>query len=170
MKPDSYTPAKSVWTQDDLEEMSWHDCRVHGIGMVDDFEPHLHEFRLDIDYIFKWPGFCDGSEEQGFWVSPATLVFENPVEMSIKISDWLDTYILNVTRTGPHKSSDLEPQWVWQFDLSSGGRIKITSAKFTQYIRRAPIFLPSPSNQTLESGMRGGICFDKVAYDRPVGS
>jgi hypothetical protein len=70
-----FSPSKLVWTERDFDQMSWHDCRLHGIGFIDDFNPHLHELRLDIDYILKW---CEGtgSDESGFWISPATLVFD----------------------------------------------------------------------------------------------
>jgi hypothetical protein len=55
--------------------MCWHDNRLHGIGFVDDFEPHEHEVRFDIDYIFKWAEHGSETEPSGFWIAPSTLVF-----------------------------------------------------------------------------------------------
>ncbi len=47
METVKFEPLKSLWTQDDFEQMCWHDCRLHGICQVDDFHPHEHEVRFD---------------------------------------------------------------------------------------------------------------------------
>lgn len=51
-----------------------------------EYEKETTRFKLlfDIDYIFKWVG----PEEDGyyrFWISPATLIFENVYDVNIDL-------------------------------------------------------------------------------------
>ena len=89
-----FSPPKLIWTQADYEQMSWHDCRLHAIAIYDDFSPHMHELRLDIDYIFEWVGFDTPTEQSGHWISPATLVFD-PDRFHLDVpgpgGDWIES-------------------------------------------------------------------------------
>jgi hypothetical protein len=42
-----YTLEKKVWTDQDFEQMGWHDCNIYKIRLTEDLE-------LDIDYILQW--------------------------------------------------------------------------------------------------------------------
>ena len=70
--------------------MAWHDNRLRGIGIVDDFDPHEREVRFDIDYIFLWSGHCSNPGPPGFWIAPSTLVFPAR-ELSIAIGELRET-------------------------------------------------------------------------------
>ncbi|NMF99611.1 hypothetical protein GPA27_19725 [Aromatoleum toluolicum] len=60
-----------LWTDRHFDEMSWHDCNVHGLRVVEG-EYGAGELILDLDYIVEW--LC---EAQGcsFRIVPATLRF-----------------------------------------------------------------------------------------------
>jgi hypothetical protein len=147
-----FTPPKLVWTDADFEQMSWHGCRLHGVGLFDDFNPHLHELRLDIDYIFEWRGFHGEAEQSSFWISPATLVFASG-RFHIDIPGLGGDWIIDIQRDGEGESTK------WVISLNTGGSITVHSGGFRQYIRRIPIFVAT-SNQYLETTHRGGISFD----------
>ena len=145
MRVQGFTLAKLIWTDADFEQMSWHDCRLHGVAFIDDFDPHLHELRLDIDYIFDW-------QERGFWISPATLVFETQsfhIDLPGPSGDWINA----MERTGAGDSTE------WRISLNTGGSIEVRASGFRQYIRRSPILVATP-NQYLETTQRGGVSFD----------
>ena len=145
-------PTKLIWTDTDFEHMSWHDCRLHGVAILDDFQPHLHQLRLDIDYIFQWVGFDKPAEQSGHWISPATLVFEAQrfqLDVPGPGGDW----IIAVERT----TTDATTRWT--ISLNTGGSIMVLAPGFHQYIRRSPVFVATP-DQYLETTQRGGISFD----------
>ena len=150
----AFTPAKLIWTKADFEAMSWHDCRLHGIAIFDDFTPHLHELRLDIDYIFEWVGFDKPAEQSGHWISPATLVFQ-PRRFHIDVPGPGGDWIIGIERSGADHSQK------WIISLNTGGDITVLAPGFTQYIRRAPVFVATP-NQYLETTQRGGVSFETL--------
>ena len=165
MQDNLFTPAKLIWTESDFVEMSWHDNRIHGIGFVDDFNPHEHELRLDLDYIHQWVVCEQETDEQGFWVSPSTLVFPSPSELSINGIEFGGTFILGIARTAERDTeTTLGRQWKWEISFNTGGTISLWSYGFSQFTRRAPLFVPVP-HQSLESSRRGPICFDKLTYE-----
>jgi hypothetical protein len=147
-----FTPTKLIWTEADFEQMSWHDCRLHGIAIFDDFTPHLHELRLDIDYIFQWVGFDTPAEQSGHWISPATLVFD-PQRFHLDVpgpgGDWIESIDRSVTGSAIR----------WTISLNTDGDITVLAPGFRQYIRRSPVFVATP-NQYLETTQRGGISFE----------
>ena len=147
-----FSPAKLIWTEADFEHMSWHDCRLHGIVIVDDFSPHLHELRLDIDYILQWVGFDTPTEQSGHWISPATLVFE-PQKFHVDVPGPGGDWIIGMERTGSESTTR------WTIALNTGGEIVVLAPGFRQYLRRLPIFVATP-NQYLETTQRGGISFE----------
>src|SRR5262249_16297112 len=151
MTAEFFQPSKWVWTNADFPSMSWHDCRLHGLAIIDDFDPHLHELRLDLDYILKWSGFGDDTGEPGFWISPATLVFYAG-KFQIGIENALGTWIISVEC----RSLDSPDSQEWIVHLNSGHQITVESSGFHQYLRRAPVFVPTPA-QSLQFSQRGGI-------------
>lgn len=149
---DSINPPKRIWTDADFAQMNWHDCRLHGVAIFDDCSPHLRQLRLDIDYIFASRGFQDTAEPSGFWISPATLVFE-PERFHLDVPGPGGDWIIGMERTNDKGS----PKWI--ISLNLGGQITVRAPGFTHHIRRAPVFVPTP-NQHLETSQRGGISFD----------
>jgi hypothetical protein len=72
-----YKPEKLVWSESDFEMMGWHDCPIYGIHLADNVA-------FDIDYIFKWV-LNEQDRNYEFWISPATLVFEQARSLKIEI-------------------------------------------------------------------------------------
>ena len=164
MNTNQFKLSKSLWTQSDFEAMSWHDNRLHGVGIIDDFDPHEHEVRFDIDYIFLWSGHGSNPGLPGFWIAPSTLAFPAR-ELSLAIGELSGYWIMEIERLNPDHAYEGGPvEWTWEISLNTGGLISLRSAGYAQYTRRAPIFLPCP-NQCLETKQRGGISFEKLLYD-----
>ena len=64
---------KPVWTDADLDVMSFHDVHVRAFCA----EPESYEMLMDLDYLFRWVAPGEGETCFRFWVAPVTLVFEN---------------------------------------------------------------------------------------------
>ena len=46
----SFELEKDTWSDTDFDVMGWHDARIYAFAFI----PEEYEYRLDIDYIFKW--------------------------------------------------------------------------------------------------------------------
>lgn len=64
---------QQLWTDQQFEQMSWHDNYVHALRVVEGSNG-LGELVLDIDYILEW---VNGTEGFQFKVTPATLAFRD---------------------------------------------------------------------------------------------
>jgi hypothetical protein len=162
LKPgEIYTLEKSVWTHEDFESMGWHDVTIHAIT----FCPKAYEFVLDVDYIFAWVHPEPPSPGFSFWVSPATLVFQNVINFKAQIEDPMGLQIMDINRKEPRppKNADHIPQkieWTWTIELLQGD-IEFSSVGFRQYTRRKPVRIPAQQFSTDERG--------PVSFDRPEG-
>jgi hypothetical protein len=160
LRPDEiYTLEKPVWTHEDFASMGWHDVVIHAIT----FRPEVYEFVLDVDYIFAWVDPQPPSPYFSFWISPATLVFQNVVNFKAQMEDPLGLQIMGISRKDPRPprnadSIPLKTEWTWTIDLLQG-EIEFSSAGFCQYIRRSPIRV-SAQHFSLEE--RGGISFERA--------
>lgn len=67
---EEFQPEKLIWTEEDFDEMKWHDCTIYAIA----FQPENFEFILDIDYIYRWETPEPNETHIKFQVAPATLV------------------------------------------------------------------------------------------------
>ncbi|WP_332759649.1 hypothetical protein [Streptomyces sp. MT206] len=72
--------SKSVWSDADFEAMGWHDATVHGLS-VQPTNDILPRFLLDLDYIVRWVHPVPPATHFSFWISPATLVFEEVFDL-----------------------------------------------------------------------------------------
>lgn len=146
---------KAIWTTDDFEKMCWHDCKMHAVA----FDEFNFKLLFDIDYIFKWVG----PEEDGyfgFWITPATLIFENVYDINIDLGDGLGTIIEDLERTNaskPHNSNYIKKgiEWEWIIETTNG-QISFKSIGYKQYIRKVPVY---KKKQELEFEERGGYSF-----------
>jgi hypothetical protein len=70
--------SKATWTEADLTDMGWHDCRVHAVSVGEYEDDTLPPARLllDLDYIVRWVEPAQRDSPFTFWITPATLVFE----------------------------------------------------------------------------------------------
>ncbi|MEU0559476.1 hypothetical protein [Dactylosporangium sp. NPDC006015] len=79
--------SKATWTDADFAHMGWHDCRVHAVsvGVYDDATLPPARLLLDLDYIVRWVEPAGDGEPFSFWISPATLVFEEAWNITSRI-------------------------------------------------------------------------------------
>lgn len=153
---EEYNLEKGTWTTNDFERMCWHDCKIYAIA----FDKINFKLLIDIDYIFKW---VDPEEDKyfRFWISPATLIFENVYDINIEFSYNMETTIDNVERINPSRPKNADyikkdTEWEWIID-GHDGDICFKSVGYTLYIRKMPVY---KKNQYLELDERGGYSFD----------
>jgi hypothetical protein len=150
---EAYKLEKTLWTDADFEKMGWHDNPVHAIA----FGPGGRELSLDIDYIFKWEQPLPGEKYYRFWISPATLVFEDVLDLKINHDAYVGLIILGIERKESEKSELNFPKMIWKW------RIDFVEAKwdfhatgYRQFIRKAPELF---GRQRLTYEQRGDYAF-----------
>ncbi len=79
-----------IFTNDDFEEISLHDNKIHGIQFCVDVEKFQSDIVFDIDYIVE---FVCGVECQ-FKIAPASLRFHNVTDLNLLIN-WGDSGFQN---------------------------------------------------------------------------
>ena len=72
---------KSLWTEQDFDEMGWHDVHIHALA----FDSENFELLLDIDFLFAWVDPAPGEKYYSFWISPCTLAFSNVHSLKAQI-------------------------------------------------------------------------------------
>jgi len=150
---DGPTVTKTVCTDADFEAMGWHDNAVHAMA-VEPAPPHPGSLLLDIDHIVEW-GPCPGAVRR----KSASLVFHQAWDLvtDINLQGWsFQLSIGAIERSGPDEHGFFA--WTIQGDLFT---MTLRAAGFTQYLRRAPIYLP---RQRLSAEERGGLSFDQHGY------
>ncbi len=122
----SYELEKRIWTDEDFDNMGWHDSHIYKLSMKEDLE-------LDIDYILQW----NQPDLEGlfftFWVVPATLVFKRVQNL---------TFEFNTRVEEAFEIEDIERiknknQWTI---ITRRGDLQFTCDGFEQFIRQAPFF------------------------------
>ena len=155
---------KFIWTQDDYEQMGWHDCSIYGLSFLPIDENGTTHLVLDIDYIFKWINPIKPGQPFSFWVAPCTLVFKDAFSLMMNIdrrggtTDMLevaDLYLVDKTEQETN-------EWIyeWKIDLQEG-YITFKSSGFDQIVRHKPIFT---DDQVLRLDERNGISFSQTPY------
>lgn len=124
----TYNLEKWIWSENDFEEMGWHNCLIYAIQFNG-------KISLDLDYAIEWNTPEAAGMPFTFWVSPATLIFDNvtlfKVDFSIDFTNGIAIY--GVIR----REIDNTTEWTIKTHV---GSIIIHSDSFTQIIRRAPTF------------------------------
>src|SRR5437899_32725 len=119
---------KWVRSDDDFKEMSWHDVVIHGLATSNemlsgpDEEPRFEPPKMlfDIDYILNWRE-SHAERRADFWVSPATLVFEEVSNLNVNFgckSGKPLLVIYSIGREGRHWTISLDEG---QISFDSGG-------------------------------------------------
>ena len=90
-----YTPEKWLWTDADFEQMGWHDVHIHGFAFG------AYTLTFDIDYTFRWVDPAPGETYYRFWLSPATLVFDDVSDVQLDLEPHGKPIIMGVTRSEP---------------------------------------------------------------------
>lgn len=154
--------SKSVWSDADFDQMGWHDATIHGLavhteGLAENF---LSRLLIDLDYILDWVQPTPPEEYFSFWVSPATLVFDDVRDIEGDIdSSVAELEIASLHRLMPDDTRRDLPRWHIEghaFDL------KFRSSGYHQYIRQAPILTPQ---QSLSVSERRGITFTELGFN-----
>jgi len=149
---------RKTYTNEDFENMSWHDNSVYGISWEMEFKStHISDLILDIDYICEW--VCGPEKSCGFKVSPADLIFHGITDLKINI-DWGDSGFQNCIEGGlPIMEITREriqnqkvyldrPYYKWLIKLQFPAQesfISFGAAGFTQILRKEPILIESQS-------------------------
>lgn len=122
-----------VWTDEQFDEMSWHDNCVHGLRIVEGTHG-TGELILDLDYILEWIESEDGFR---FRILPVTLKFREVTDLRI----FLD-YATPMIALGPFSIHAIERKFeqreryaaqVWKLLINSPvGEISFESRGFEQ--------------------------------------
>jgi hypothetical protein len=140
-----YKPEKSVWSEADFEKMGWHDCPIYGVRFEDNVA-------FDIDYIFKWVRYENESSYK-FWLSPATLVFEQARNLKVEI----DMQFINGLEIAEiHQKKINNNEYEYHIETQEGD-IRLSASGYKQYIRKDPILKQS---QSLSAEERDGYSFE----------
>ena len=138
---EQYPLEKWLWTESDFEVMEWHDSRIYALA----FAPEKSEIIFDIDYIFQWIPPKDGQTSFSFWVSPATLVFENVcnIEFDLGLNDGeLEISDIKRENAGAPRNAPFigkNEEWIWTIECQQG-EIKFRSAGYQMHVRTQPEF------------------------------
>lgn len=157
MSFDIYQLNKTLFTEDDFDEMGWHDNQIHAIA----FGPVHYELSFDIDYIFKWEQPLPGEKGYRFWISPATLVFENVYDLKIEqpYPYYAGLTMMDIYREEMEKERAWpvdKKVWKWTLDCLEASWV-FSATGYRQFIRRKPVLL---DQQRLEYDQRHGYSFE----------
>ena len=147
---------KPVWTDADLDVMSFHDVHVRAFCA----DPESYELLMDLDYLFQWVAPGEGETYFRFWVAPVTLVFENvhDVRLDLKSSQG-DIEIAKLHREeGTLTPNGLFTEHRYRFECQEG-ELSLIATGFRMYVRSPPVLV---STQSLTLQARGGIGFGRV--------
>jgi hypothetical protein len=165
MKMKTYKLEKTIWTEQDYEQMGWHDASIYGfIFQNDNVDSTTTDLIFDIDYIFKWVQPVPPNVNFSFWVVPCTLKFENTFALTIDIdrrgglTDMLEVADLHLLG----KTEEKENKWIYEWEIElQDGRIAFKSTGFEQTVRQAPVLTDS---QALTLVQRNGISFSQTPF------
>jgi hypothetical protein len=151
--------AKATWTDADFDVMGWHDCRVHAvsIGQAEDGFP-WNRVLLDLDYIVKWVDPASGQKHFTFWITPATLVFDEAWDITGQLDPMNDLLeIADLHRLAP---PDDQPDPLWHIE-GQNFDLRLRAPAYTQYLRKPPIHSTA---QYLTQSERGGLSFAEQSF------
>lgn len=151
---------KATWTDADFDVMGWHDCRVHAVsvGVRDDGFP-WNRVLLDLDYIVKWVDPAPGRRNFSFWITPATLVFDEAWDVTGQLAPMNDLLeIADLHRLDP---PDDTPDPLWHLE-GQNFDLRLRAPTYTQYLRKPPIH--SATAQYLTQPERDGLSFAEHSF------
>ena len=161
---EEYEPEKRIWSEKDFQAMGWHDCTILALAL------EKHNLLLDIDYILNWVEPSKRGDPYKFWVSPATLIFENihSLAIDIDIEGWnLDGHQIEIDDIEREDQQEFgksgtikQTEWKWTIMLQEGD-IVFRSIGYKQYLRKKPIL---SSSERLGLKERGGISLSTDTY------
>ncbi|MSP38146.1 MAG: hypothetical protein EXR70_06615 [Deltaproteobacteria bacterium] len=135
------------WTEQQFQEMLWHDNAVHGVSFRNPDEDYSFDLIFDIDHVVEWIEIPNDGYE--YIVSPATLTFHDvdKVVFDVKLNYKENLEINFIDRQDI--STDAQRNvgyklYRWKISLHSQSSqhenvIVFESSGFTQELRRDPI-------------------------------
>jgi hypothetical protein len=133
---------KRSWTDADFADLSWHDCSVHALRIVEG--PHgAGELLLDLDYILQW--LPSGGHYQ-FSIAPAELRFIGVTDLRMSIdyaavSAGFTPFTLDGIRCEPDASIGQQKRWTLKINWPTG-ELSFRATGFTQALTGEPSISP----------------------------
>ena len=130
--------------------MDWRDCVVHGFDAL----PETDAVVLDVDYCIHREAPTRADELVTYWVSPATLVFQQVTKVEIQIGGATGGLVLRALERGDEQTATGE--WrarEWRL-VGQEGQILLHAAGYSLAIRRPPLPTSTPRLTLAE---RGGV-------------
>ncbi|GAA3209548.1 hypothetical protein GCM10010532_033330 [Dactylosporangium siamense] len=152
--------SKATWTDADFAHMGWHDCRVHAIsvGEYDDATLPPARLLLDLDYIVRWVEPAGSAQPFSFWISPATLVFEQAWNITGRLGPLHD--LMEIADLHRLASPDGQPDHEWHLE-GQNFDLRLRAHRYTQYLRQPPQHV---GRQILTLAERGGPSFAEQSF------
>ena len=130
---------KDKWSDNDFNDMGWHDSRLYNIKFPDE----EYSFTLYLDYIFEWVKTVDN--KFNFWVSPCKLVFENVINLKVNLcfenSIGIDINSIHREKIGLTPNGKLEE---WKYTIETDrGNIELLATGFEMSLMHQPILSDS---------------------------
>jgi hypothetical protein len=147
-----YELEKWTWTEKDFEQMGWHDATIYGLRLTENLE-------LDIDYILQWNQPDIEGFQFTFWVAPATLVFEKPIDLTFELTQSFDDKWFEIDDIEMEK---VDSKNIWTI-ITQQGNMSFKADTFRQIIKKRPSF---QLGQSIPYDERGGFNFDLLTGDK----
>lgn len=125
---------KKIWNTENFEEMSLHDCTVHGFNIAEE-DYGFGELTFQIDYILEW--LNSESENFKFRIVPVELVFHSVSGLRVDInyesvSAAIQPFSIGAIKKEIVMSNGVE-SILWNLEINwPSGEIKFYSSGFTQ--------------------------------------
>jgi len=136
------------WSNDDFEDMCWHDNRVHGVKIHNPHEGYEYDIVFLIDHILEWIEM-DGRFR--FRVAPATLAFHGAhnakIDVVLNYKQSLDIDRIerqDISSDAEKKAGYTRYLFSIHFHQQING-ITLEACGFTQSLTRAPILMDRQS-------------------------
>ncbi|MFT3701666.1 MAG: hypothetical protein QM802_04825 [Agriterribacter sp.] len=131
---------KEIWSNEDFDEMSWHDNYVYSLSFPSD------DLRMsfEIDYIFEWE-LNPISNLYQYWISHCWLTFLNVLNLKVDLDYKKSTglAILEIRRVSSRPSEN-KKMVIWTFVIETDkGNISFDATGFIQKIDKKPILSQS---------------------------
>jgi hypothetical protein len=152
--------SKATWTEADLTDMGWHDCRVHAVSVGEYEDDTLPPARLllDLDYIVRWVEPAQRDSPFTFWITPATLVFEQAWNITGRLGPLHEVMeIADLHRLDP---PDGNPDPLWHIE-GQNFEMHLRAHGYIQYLRQPPQHV---ARQVLTMAQRGGVSFAEQSF------
>lgn len=128
---------KGIWTDEDFDEMNWHDSPIHSISFpFDDLR-----LRLDIDYMFEWK-LNPASNTYNFWISPCELIFLHVLNLKVDFDfgNNVGLTIESIVQSGKRESKNKLATLYSYLIVTDNGSLSFESTGYAMKVRAQPIF------------------------------